>query len=69
MTTDTQYFATRWILENRETGSLTQRDMQGVIQDIGNLHVVSSVTQTLKSLTHAALCSHGIYPKSFYGLG
>ena len=65
-TTDMQSFAAKWILKTRETRSLTRTAMQGVIQDVGEL--VSFVTQTLESQTHAALCSHGIDSTSIRGL-
>ena len=65
-TTDMQSFAAKWILQTRETRSLTRTAMQGVIGDVNDL--VSFVTQTLETQTHAVLSTHGIVPASITGL-
>ena len=64
--TDMQLYAAKWILKTRETRSLTRSATQGVLEDVQDL--ISFVTQTLESQTHAILQANGIDPSTVSGL-
>ena len=59
-------FAAKWILKIRETRSLTRSATQGILEDVQDL--ISFVTQTLQSRTHASLQSNDIDPTTVSGL-
>ena len=63
---DMQLYAAKWILKTRETQSLTRSATQGVVEDVQDL--ISFVTQTLESQTHAVLRANGIDPSTVFGL-
>ena len=64
--TDIQSFSAKWILNTRETRSLTRAATQGVIEDVGDM--VAYVSKTLESQTNAALRSCGVDPDTIPGL-